>query len=757
MKKRAISLLLAVCMVVSLAVLPVQAADTSVTNFADISDRNTATAVESLRLLGVLDGYSDGTFRPSTVLTRAQFCKMAVYAMNGTEELGRYRTVTVFPDVKPSHWAAAYINMAAKGKAIISGYVDGKFHPDQTVTVGQAVTILLRLLGYKDENIGGIWPDSYMAEAAVIGLTDNVTGAASSGLTRGQAAQLFLNLLRSNMQDGSSYISTVMGCTPVENAMLVSSRATGADGLDNALQLATGAVYPLASGRTSNGSLDGTKGTMVVNSRGEALTFVPDDMGIAKVITVATAKATEITDVTGVKYTVKSGIDAYYQGQQKAWTEVYSWLNPGASVTLYLNAAGVVEYVFVGGGTTSTAAVIVYADGSTEGFASLAGSTGFKIYKNGMEVTAKDMRQYDVATYSSATNSIRVCDTRLTVYYRSASPSPAEPETITVFDDLQLNVLPTARETLSKFKPGQQITLLLTEDNQVAGAVEATSGSARGNAVGIARSVSAGSATVDLLCGLTVKGTTSISAAAAERLDGQMVRVASDRKGGLSLSGLSGGASGDLKVAEQKLGTKDLAKNVMIFRNGPDGMEAVSLSQLTSGTVPSEEISYARTNWNGDVDLIVLGSAVGSTFIYGLAQFESGDTTTVDPDTGEETVSHGNNRLTILQGSGKSYGPIETGYEAYNGEPIGITVTGSGSNKHIAALVRLMELKNVSNNAWSGSGAVTVGGRTYTVAPDVLCYNNVTHDWMTLEQAHAYADTANLYVHNGVIRVIKVG
>ena len=103
-------------MAVSLAVLPAQAADTSVTNFADISDRDTAAAVEALRLLEVLDGYSDGTFRPSTVLTRAQFCKMAVYAMNGTDQLGRYRTVTVFPDVKPSHWAAAYINMAAKGK-----------------------------------------------------------------------------------------------------------------------------------------------------------------------------------------------------------------------------------------------------------------------------------------------------------------------------------------------------------------------------------------------------------------------------------------------------------------------------------------------------------------------------------------------------------------------------------------------------------------------------------------------------------------
>ena len=133
MKRRIMTFLLAVCMAVSLLAVPAGAANTAAVTFSDVGDKSTAVAVESLRLLGVLDGYGDGTFRPGTVLTRAQFCKMAVYAMNGSNELGRYRTVTVFSDVKPSYWAAPYINMAAKGKNIISGYADGKFHPDRTM------------------------------------------------------------------------------------------------------------------------------------------------------------------------------------------------------------------------------------------------------------------------------------------------------------------------------------------------------------------------------------------------------------------------------------------------------------------------------------------------------------------------------------------------------------------------------------------------------------------------------------------------
>ena len=80
-------------------------------------------------------------------------------------------------------------------------------------------------------------------------------------------------------------------------------------------------------------------------------------------------------------------------------------------------------------------------------------------------------------------------------------------------------------------------------------------------------------------------------------MEGQMVRVSSDRKGGLALSRLSGGASGDLKPADGMLGSKKLAENVMIFENGPDGMQAVSLSQLVSeGTIPPERL--APTGYN---------------------------------------------------------------------------------------------------------------------------------------------------------------
>ena len=49
-----------------------------------------------------------------------------------------------------------------------------------------------------------------------------------------------------------------------------------------------------------------------------------------------------------------------------------------------------------------------------------------------------------------------------------------------------------------------------------------------------------------------------------------------------------------------------------------------------------------------------------------------------------------------------------------------------------------------------------MGGQTYTVPGDVQCYNRGTNTWVSLDEAHAYADEANMYESEGVIRIIEV-
>ena len=85
-----------------------------------------------------------------------------------------------------------------------------------------------------------------------------------------------------------------------------------------------------------------------------------------------------------------------------------------------------------------------------------------------------------------------------------------------------------------------------------------------------------------------------------------------------------------------------------------------------------------------------------------------------------------------------------------------VAVTLSKDGKSITSLVMLDKMQSVSNSAWSGKDAVTIGGRSYTVPSDVPCYNADTNTWVTLDQAHAYASTADIYVSGGVVRAIEV-
>ena len=658
MKKRILTWLLAVGMLASLLTVPAGAANA--TRFSDVADNYTATAIETLRLMGVLDGYSDGTFRPNAALTRAQFCKMAVYAMDGGSELGRYSTVTIFPDVKPSFWASSYINMAAK-KSIIAGFADGKFKPNQTVTAGQAVTILMRGLGYKDENMGGVWPQGYMAEAKTCGLLKS-TGITSaySALTRGQAAKLFLNLFEAKRASGE-------GAAPLFNYS-VGDKEVYLTNLDagKGTMTAGGQVYDMAHPVTST-SLIGSKGKVVLNGDGEILTFLP---------------------VTG-----GSGI--------------------------------------------SNAAVIIGANGSALGLDSLTGGSGYTIYKNGSPASAADLKKYDVATYSAATNSVVVCDTKVSVYYEDCTPSPSNPTTITVLGT-ELNVLPTAVESLSQFKPGQQMILLLTADGQVAGAVAPNTSGARSNALAVVDA----SGGMQLICGNTLLKIGGDGSG----YENSVVSVTSIKSGGkaaLSLRAVSGKVSGDLDVQAGTLGGKKLAANAMIF----DGGKQVALAELSKSGVRASQISYARTNWAGEVDLIVLNNSQSDNEIYGRAIVEFKR----DPETGEKS----DQTIAIEYGNGKTTKAINSGNAVSTGTFVAVRLNKAGTM--FTSFDTMSKLGNVSAGAWVGKTAVNYGGRTYEVASDVQCYNLDTGRWMNdLDTAKNYGGTMNLYVYDGVIRIVEV-
>lgn len=110
-------------------------------NFKDLSNtRWSATAISYMNELGLIKGYSDGTFKPEKSITRAEFAAMATRFANlfGGGLQG-------FVDVPYTHWANDVIAKAASA-GWVSGYPDGTFKPENKITRAEVVSITNRML-----------------------------------------------------------------------------------------------------------------------------------------------------------------------------------------------------------------------------------------------------------------------------------------------------------------------------------------------------------------------------------------------------------------------------------------------------------------------------------------------------------------------------------------------------------------------------------------------------------------------------------
>lgn len=95
---------------------------------------------------GVVEGYSKYYFKPDEDVTRAEFLKMALLGADKDP----YETSGVYySDVSSSAWYYDYVTYATT-KGYVEGYTDGSFHPNDDISRGEALVILLRIAGEDD-------------------------------------------------------------------------------------------------------------------------------------------------------------------------------------------------------------------------------------------------------------------------------------------------------------------------------------------------------------------------------------------------------------------------------------------------------------------------------------------------------------------------------------------------------------------------------------------------------------------------------
>lgn len=194
--KKIVSLVLAISMVLSMFVSVFATTST----FEDVAGTRYAGSVEALVELGVINGMPDGTYAPEKTVTRAELAKMLVICLGLGDSASALAGKTVFTDVADSHWASGYINAAVQTK-VIAGYPDGTFKPEKEVSYQEAVTMVIRALGYGNVvDTEGTWPTAYILKAVELELYDGMEDpTATAAALRGNVAVLLWNMLRTPM------------------------------------------------------------------------------------------------------------------------------------------------------------------------------------------------------------------------------------------------------------------------------------------------------------------------------------------------------------------------------------------------------------------------------------------------------------------------------------------------------------------------------------------------------------------------------
>lgn len=172
------------------------------------SDTSDSVIEQVVKAAEIMVGDSSGNLNLDSTVTRAEYAKMLVCASASKDSVAGTSNSSPFKDVPYTHWAAGYIKTAVQ-QGWLSGYLDGSYKPNKTVTLEEAATGVLKLLGYSTTDLSGSYPYAQLAMYRSLGLNTRITASQGSAMTRRNMMYLFYNLLNTKTKDGQVYAQTL--------------------------------------------------------------------------------------------------------------------------------------------------------------------------------------------------------------------------------------------------------------------------------------------------------------------------------------------------------------------------------------------------------------------------------------------------------------------------------------------------------------------------------------------------------------------
>lgn len=717
--RKIISALLAAAVAVPMTVcMPVSAA-----NSAWQSDNE---MIALLSELNIMTGDDNGDFYLDSYVTRAEMAKIAVASSSYKNTVASGLQFSPFSDVKGSYWAAPYIQ-AAVSAGIVEGYIDGTFNPGGAVTYEEAITMMLKVLGYTNDDFGASYPYGQVGMAQNLEMTDGMNAAIGDQLTRRQVALLVCNTLDTAMKESGQDLITVHNCQILDDVTIIASQNEDSTLSSDEISTTSG-KYRIDD--SFDMSYVGLTGDMVVKDGKYFVAFSSGDENLSEkyviysILNNALLCYAEGDNTTIHQFDISSSTVCYQGSTATTYAALSSSMEMGDVIRIKYKTNGEIDY-------------INYSEGNIEGpikvtsdswINSFDTNSSTKFVREGVQVDSDSIQTNDIIYYSNELNMVLAYTTKVTGVYESATPSKDVPQSVTIsgvtyelegveaFNDLSSN---------GSFNYGDTVTVLLGRDGtKIAGVVTASSTitSQAGYVIDTGRkefSNADGTTYTSYYVTIVTPDSTTYTYPTTYNVsssEGKAVRVQlKDGKATVGVINSSSELSGYVSYENMRIGSYNISKDVKILDISDTPTVSVPLytktymQRIDGLTLTSSQVVYFNTDSNGEVSEIILKNVTGDMYSYGLVTSSKVTYSEDNEDsTSTMTISDGINSYTINNSGAIAYG---------NGVQF-VVENGAVSSK-----VKLPSYSGAVTELTSTYA--TIGGNDYKLSDKVIVFEQI--------------------------------
>lgn len=596
--------------------------------------------------LNIMVGDDNGNFNLDANVTRAEMAKIAVASSSYKNTVALGLQFSPFSDVKGTYWGAPYIQ-AAVSAGIVNGYIDGTFRPNDDVKYEEAVNMMLKVLGYTDDDFGAAYPYGQVGVAESLKMTEGISKQIGQSMTRRDVAKLICNTLDTKSKTTNQDLISVHDCAFVEDVTIV---ATNAD--DSTLgtdEIATSSGKYKIDGNFDD-SYVGCRGDMVVKNGKHFVAFSSDTETTSnKYVVYSTLNDAIICYADGDNSTMRQfkisdGTTCYKDSVAYTYGSIRQQMEMGDIVRIRYRDDGEVDY-------------ISYSEGTLDGPIKVTGSnweSSFdlnaktKVVRDGKQADKSSIQTNDILYYSDSLNMVMAYTRKVTGVYEDAIPSKDVPNSVVIsgvtyeiegvdaFNDLSSN---------GSVNIGDTITVLLGSDGKkIAGVATtaSTSGTVYAYITGAGKkdftNADGTTYTSYYVSVVTADGTTYTYPTNYDKSSAVNTVANITIKDGKATVGngvATGSVSGTVSYTDMKIGTKSVADNVKIIDVAKNPYSDTALytrtymQRIDGLDLSKSQVLYCGTNSNGEVDELILQNATGDMYSYGMVTSASKDSTAV--------------------------------------------------------------------------------------------------------------------------------